>query len=197
MQPYIKPHGVGDLIFQYFNEESTDWYDPLKPYTLLEYEWVRDNCELDGETVIDAGCHHGNYAVVFKPAFVVAIDNVLSNCSYAKTNMRLNDMEFTVAQQTLGDEGVKTNKRPGIYKVDIEGSEFQLFPKELRRFPSVKTWIVEIHPAQGDPNQLAGMFLDAGFELLKVCREDLAVRPYRLGEKWNSHATLIARRANG
>jgi hypothetical protein len=195
MQPYIKPHGVGDLIFQYFNEESTDWYDPLKPYTLLEYEWVRDNCELDGETVIDAGCHHGNYAIVFKPAFVIAVDNVVANCNYAKSNMDLNEMEYHVLCHTLGDEGVKTNRKPSIYKVDIEGAEFQLFPKELKRYPSVKVWIIEIHPAQGDPNRIAGMFADAGFELLKVCRDSLTVRPYRLGERWPTHATLIARKA--
>lgn len=194
MPAYIKPHGIADLQFQYFNAEATAWYDPLKPYTLLEYEWVRDNCKLEGETVIDAGCHHGNYSIVFKPAFVVAVDNVMSNCNFAKSNMQLNDMEFTVTCQTLGAEGVKTNRKPSIYKCDIEGSEFELFPAELRRFPSVKTWIVEIHPAQGDPNKLAQMFLDAGFELLKVCREAMAVRLYKIGETWKSHSTLIARK---
>jgi hypothetical protein len=194
MQPYVKPHGIADLQFQYFNDESVSWYDPLKIYTRIEYEWVRENCKLDGETVVDAGCHHGNYAVVFKPAFVIAIDNILSNCNYAKSNMVLNDMKFSVQQLMLGTEGVKTNRKPSVYKVDIEGAEFQLFPAELKRFPSVKTWIVEIHPAQGDPNGLAGMFLDAGFELLKVCRDSLTVRPYRLGEKWNIHSTLIARK---
>jgi hypothetical protein len=195
MTAIVKPHGIPGLQFRYFNQESHDWYDPLKPYTLLEYEWVRDNCKLDGETVIDAGCHHGNYAVVFAPAFVIAVDNVLANCNFAKSNMELNGMSFAVQCQTLGAEGVKTNKRPSIYKVDIEGSEFQLFPAELMRRPSVKVWIVEIHPAHGDPNDLARMFADAGFELLKVCREDMAVRPYQIGEKWKTHATLIAQRA--
>jgi hypothetical protein len=103
-------------------------------------------------------------------------------------------MEYSVQHQTLGTEGVKTNRRPGIYKCDIEGSEFELFPHELHRFPSVHTWIVEIHPAQGDPNELARMFIAAGFELLKVCRDSLTVRPYALGEKWKTHATLIARK---
>jgi hypothetical protein len=191
----IKPHGIGALQFQYFNDEARQWYDPLKPYTLLEYEWVRDNCKLDGETVIDAGCHHGNYAVVFAPAFVIAVDSVLAHCNYAKSNMALNGMEFVVQCLTLGEKGVKTNKCPTIYKVDIEGAEFRLFPAELLRYPSVKTWIVEIHPADGDPNDLAIMFRDAGFELLKVCRDSLTVRPYTVGEKWATHATLIARKA--
>lgn len=195
MQSYIKPHGIGDLQFEYCNDEATAWYDPLKPYTLLEYEWVRDNLKLDGETVIDAGCHHGNYAIVFKPAFVIAVDNVVSNCNICKKNMALNSADGVVIHQTLGAEGVKTNRKPSIYKVDIEGSEFALFPAELSRFLSVHTWIVEIHPAQGDPNRLAQMFYDAGFTLLKVCRESLAVRPYTIGERWKTHATLIARKA--
>ena len=190
----IKAHGIGNLQFIHFNAESVNWYDPLKEYTLIEYQWVRDNCKLEGETVIDAGCHHGNYAVVFKPAFVVAVDNVISNCSYAKSNMILNDMDFVVQHETLGADGVKTNRRPSIYKVDIEGAEFQLFPDEMKRFPSVKTWIVEVHPKQGDPNRIAGMFLDAGFELLKVDRETMTVRPYELGEHWPEHSTLIAER---
>lgn len=193
MQSYIKPHGIPGLQFEYCNDEAVSWYDPLKPYTLLEYEWVRENCKLDGETVIDAGCHHGNYLIVFKPAFVVAVDNVMSNCNIAKRNMALNEVQGVVIHQTLGAEGVKTNKQPSIYKCDIEGCEFELLPHEVKRFPSVKTWIVEIHPAHGDPNTLAGLF--AGFELLKVCREAMAVRPYKIGETWKSHSTLIARKA--
>lgn len=194
MSAIIKPHGIGALKFQYFNSESHDWYDPLKEYTRIEYEWVREYCKLDGETVIDAGCHHGNYAVVFAPAFVIAVDNVISNCNFAKANMALNGMEFTVIYRTLGEQGVKTNKRPGIYKVDIEGAEFQLFPAELKCYPSVHTWIIEVHPHSGDPNKLAGMFIDAGFDLLKVDRETMSIRPYVLGETWNGHSTLIARK---
>jgi hypothetical protein len=194
MSSDIKPHGIPGLQFHFFNQEARDWYDPLKVYTLLEYEWVRDNCKLDGATVIDAGCHHGNYAIVFKPAFVIAVDNVMSNCNFAKSNMALNGVDGVAIFQTLGAEGVRTNKRPTIYKCDIEGSEFQLFPAELKQFPSVRTWIIEIHPGHGDPNKLAGMFADAGFDLLKVCRDSLTVRPYKLGEKWATHATLIARK---
>jgi hypothetical protein len=191
----IKPHGIPGLQFRFFNQEAHDWYDPLKPYTLLEYEWVRANCKLDGETVIDAGCHHGNYSVVFKPAFVIAVDNVMSNCNFAKSNMALNDVDGVAVFQTLGADGIKTNKRPGIYKVDIEGSEFQLLPKEIDRFPSVHTWIVEIHPHQGDPNRIARDFAGRGFDLLKVDREEMTVREYIIGEYWQTHATLIARKA--
>lgn len=193
--PYINPHGIGDLKFKFFNQEAADWYDPLKPYTLLEYEWVRENCKLDGATAIDAGCHHGNYSVVFKPAFVIAVDNIMSNCNIAKINLTLNDMQAQAIFQTLGEEGIKTNRKPEIYKIDIEGAEFQLLPHEIDRFPSVKTWIVEIHPGQGDPNHIARDFAERGFELLKVDREENDVREYLVGEYWRTHATLIARKA--
>lgn len=195
MQPYVKPHGIAGLEFKFFNGEAMEWYDPLKPYTLLEYEWVRANCKLEGETAIDAGCHHGNYAVVFKPAYVIGVDNVIGNCNYAKSNMALNNVDGVIICQTLGEDGVKTNRKPSIYKVDIEGAEFALFPGELKRYPSVVTWIVEIHPGHGDPNRIAGMFAGAGFDLLKVDREIMTIRSYELGERWKEHSTLIARRA--
>ena len=84
-----KKHGIDNLLFIFSNKEAYDWYYPLKPYTLLEYKWVRDNLVLEGKQVIDAGCHHGNYAIVFKPADVHAID---SNPAYIKL-MALKSLE--------------------------------------------------------------------------------------------------------
>jgi len=195
MFPYLKPHGIDGLEFKFHNQEAADWYDPLKPYTLLEYEWVRANVKLMPQTtVIDAGCHHGNYSVVFAPAFVIAVDNVIACCNYAKANMDLNGMKYQVTHTHLGAEGVKTNRKPAVYKVDIEGSEFELLPAEIDRFPSVHTWIVEIHPAHGIPDNIALSFDMRGFDLLKVDREAMKIRPYLIGEKWPGHATLIATR---
>jgi hypothetical protein len=186
-------HGIKGLLFKCFNAEADEWYNPLKPYTLLEYQWVRENVPLTDKTVvIDAGCHHGNYSVVFKPAFVVAVDSVQENCYFAKQNMMLNDLRFEVHHQTLGKQGVNTHHKPGVYKCDIEGAEFELFPAEIARFPSVHTWILEIHPRHGSPNIIAEYFTD--YELFKVCRDTMTVRPYKLGEAWKQHSTLIARK---
>ena len=193
----IKPHGIDGLMFKHHNQESISWYDPLKPYTLLEYEWVRANCRLEGATVIDAGCHHGNYSVVFKPAFVYAVDYIPLFCGYAAENMTLNEMDFRVECVNLGANGVTTDRRVDIYKVDIEGGEYELFPVELAHYPSVHTWILELHPKYGSPDNIAGMFYHCGFELLKVDRDEMRVRPYVLGEKWPGHATLIARVKDG
>jgi len=190
--PIIKPHGVGDLQFGFYNSEAFAWYDPLKPYTLLEYEWVRKMRDLEGITVIDAGCHHGNYSVIFKPAHVIAVDSSSECLDFAAENMRLNGLSFETRLQTLGTEGVQTDREVSIYKCDIEGAEFELFPNEIDRFPLVKTWIVEIHPKRGNPDTIAREFAERGFELLKVCRETLSVKPYQIGDAWKSHATLIA-----
>lgn len=213
-EPYIKPHGIGDLRFFYANQEAVNWYDPLKPYTLLEYEWVREN--VHGYRIVDAGSHHGNYSIVFLNKFDVfektlyCIDCVKTNIHITEINIKLNAFhikdydecekytpEYNLYYHRLSSgKGFKSlsEAEPDIYKMDIEGSEFELMPQEIDDLPSVHTWIVEIHPNAGDPNAIAGTFAERGFELLKVDRERMIVRPYTLGERWLTHATLIARR---
>jgi len=202
-EPYIKPHGIGNLRFFYANEEARAWYDPLKPYTLLEYEWIRENVDFWHQIVIDAGVHHGNYAVVFYDAgFIFGFDIVQSNIDIADVNINLNFRGqsypgYKLINTRLGKgNGAKKHIAldPTIYKMDIEGSEFELMPQEIDDLPTVHTWIVEIHPHAGDPNTIAQAFADRGFELLKVDRERMVVRPYVLGERWLTHATLIARK---
>jgi len=191
-------HGIDDLLFECFTDEAFKWYYPLKPYTLLEYQWVRNNIPLvDNKTiVIDAGCHHGNYSVVFKPAFVIAVDCNREFLKYAVQNMELNDMKFVTISKELGNVGLIEDMpiNVDIYKVDIEGDEFKLFPHELDNFPSVKTWIVEIHPKYGDPETIAKYFWERNFMIKKVDRDAMQVRDYIREEKWNGHATLIARK---
>jgi len=190
-------HGIDNLVFTCYTKEAEQWYMPLKPYTLLEYQWVRDNIVLnENTTVIDAGCHHGNYSVVFKPATVIAIDNKQECLKYASQNMIKNNMDFRTILQTLGINGVHIDLPVSIYKVDIEGNEFKLFPHEIDNFPEVHTWIVEIHPKHGNPEIIANYFIERKFTLLKVDRDILRVRDYVSNEKWNGHATLIARKIN-
>ena len=188
-------HGIDNLVFECFTDEAKEWYSPLKPYTLLEYQWVRDNLKLTNETiVIDAGCHHGNYSVVFKPAFVIAIDINQEYLDYAAMNMASNEMDFMIICKKLGENGVRTDFPIDIYKIDIEGDEFKLLPNEIDLFPHVHTWIVEVHPKYGNPEIIAKYFLDRKFSLLKVDRDTMRIREYIENEKWNGHATLIARK---
>ena len=230
-EPYIGKHGIGDLRFFFATQEAVNWYEPLKPYTLLEYEWVVENVDVMDKNVIDAGCHHGNYAMVFKHmgAYVYAIDAHKSNCDITYMNLRQDfyaDADYIevvnaavmpmdgglvsfsgqsnghVIQSggvnvwarklsTFNDKDTKIS----VVKVDIEGGEFAIFPNEIDDLPSVHTWIVEIHPNAGHPDTIAQAFKDRGFELLKVDRERMVVRPYEIGERWFTHATLIARKA--
>jgi len=202
-EPYIKEHGISDLRFFFATPEARAWYDPLKPYTLLEYEWVLKNVR--GDIIVDAGCHHGNYAVLFwKSEYIECIDIVKSNVDICEMNLLLNGYvpgdDFNLHHHRLekgaGYKVLAARMLPDVYKMDIEGAEFELMPDEIDDLPSVHTWIVEIHPNAGNPDVIAGAFADRGFELLKVDRERMTVRPYTLGEHWLTHATLIARRGN-
>jgi hypothetical protein len=217
-EPYIKPHGIGDLRFFFATEEARNWYDPLKPYTKLEYEWVWKNVHFveNGNVgdIVDAGCHHGNYAVLFAQQDGVrlhCVDCVKNFLDITEINLKLNEdvtegygtdldgkIEYNLYHHRLakgaGFFSITEYDRIDVYKMDIEGSEFELMPEEIDDFPTVHTWIVEIHPHAGDPNVIAQAFADRGFELLKVDRERMVVRPYELGERWQTHATLIARK---
>jgi len=187
----IIDHPIPGLRFIIHNQEAQDWYNPPKPYTVLEYEWVRDNLVIGNNTlVVDAGCHHGHYSLVFKPAYVLAVDCDPDCVTYTKHNLELNNMVPSVYQWTLGETHGFPIPMADIYKCDIEGAEFEIFPRELERFPDVHTWIIEIHPNKGKPDDIIQYFKD--FHLLKVDRERMEVRPYRMGETWRTHATLIA-----
>ena len=205
-EPYIGKHGIGDLRFFFATQEAVNWYEPLKPYTLLEYEWVRENVDFSGKVVIDAGVHHGNYSVIFAGcSHLFGFDIVRSNIDIAWVNMLIDGFgfskdtsDYSLLLTRLGTgNGVKKHIQldPSVYKMDIEGAEFELIPDEIDDLPSVHTWIVEIHPNAGHPDTIAQAFKDRGFELLKVDRERMVVRPYEIGEKWFTHATLIARKA--
>ena len=196
--PYIKDHGIEGLQFKFNTPEATAWYDPLKPYTLLEYQWVRENLDLENQVVVDAGAHHGNYAVVFKGAYyIVCFEMVPMYCRFCFDNLQLNGIEASAVNcVTLAPDIASRSMMdhmPDIYKMDIEGDEFSVLPVELEQNPQVHTWIVEVHPDHGNPDFIASLF-DEGFELLKVDREKMVIRPYAIGEKWPTHSTLIARK---
>jgi len=196
MQPYIKKHGVSRLQFKYFNDQAVQWYDPLKSYTKLEYDWVVDNINLNAKVVFDVGAHHGNYAVVFKGAkSIVCFDMEAEFENYISSNLKLNKIaNYEIHIATLSDKLVAsslTDLKPDIYKIDIEGSEFQVLPLELELNPQVTYWIIEIHPRDGIDN-LIKLFINKEYKILKVDRENLVVRDYIIGEPWKSHATVIA-----
>lgn len=104
-QPYKKKLDIRgiDAWFFYGTEQAREWYDPLKPYALLEYEWVLQNIPLEGQKIADCGAHHGQYSVVFGAGAknnceLLAVDPMPMNCTLTEVNLLLNGIEGRIEQ---------------------------------------------------------------------------------------------------
>lgn len=209
-KPYTKRHGINTLNFYFGNAEAAAWYDPIKPYARLEYEWLLANVNLKGEKVMDGGAHHGHYAVLFKEAdALVCVEPVRENCVYLARNLDLNGMKqakiipglLGTQRATLTYDGAMFEMYPPaelmpeatIVKLDIEGAEYTVFPLALLTMPHVHTWLVECHPNAGDPDAIANLMWRVGMEVLKVDRASMQVIDYLAGMPWQTHDTLIGR----
>ena len=218
-EPFTDKHGIGNLRFHFATQEAVDWYYPLKPYTLLEYEWIKANVRTYRAKVIDAGSHHGNYSVLFGGhRGLFCVDANPQNCDITELNLKLNgipgevincavwgyDGEVLFSGASNGQVGYGYPVRAcklsticqfaEIVKLDVEGSEFSILPAAIDEMGLVHTWIVEVHPAQGDPHALMMEFVNRGWEVLKVDRDIMGVVPYAESMPWTTHATIIARR---
>lgn len=102
--PYTTTVALNTAAFKFFHAtpEAREWYDPLKPYARLEYDWVLENVALAGRNFLDAGAHHGQYAVAVGAAFrdcrVVSVDPLLENLHITEVNMRLNGLQPELVQ---------------------------------------------------------------------------------------------------
>ena len=221
MQPYVIDHLDG-LKFRVGTEEAREWYDPMKPYTELEYRWVFENISLKKKNILDCGAHHGHYSILFgKRGFVIAVEPYYHNVTMIEKNIVLNGLEnkcdihygavaksagmrpFVNASNGRLADGAGTTvecmtmrqimPNAQIVKIDIEGGEFEILPEQIDSLPECEVWIIEIHPQFGDPETIAAGFKD--WELLKVNREKMTVEPYQ-HDKWQTHATLIARKCH-
>jgi FkbM family methyltransferase len=222
---YIKTFRVGrrEMKFYFATPEARDWYDPVKPHTQLEYEWVEAHLDLSGQVVADVGTHHGHYAVLLgkmKPRRLVCVDAVESNLDIARLNLALNEVAADVrhAAITTRDGPVQftgeTNGRvvergvvevsglrlptlapdATVVKLDIEGEEFRVLPDQLDEMPGVHTWIIEIHPWKTrDPHTLMPLLI-ARFDVLWINRAALRVEKYPSHADWSAHTTVICRR---
>jgi len=98
-----------DADFFYGTSQAQTWYDPLKPYAKLEYEWVLDNIDLKGKKILDGGAHHGQYSVVFAKggdanSELKVVDPVPMNCLMTEINMRINDLNFEIVQGAISTQ---------------------------------------------------------------------------------------------
>src|SRR3990172_6392404 len=95
-EPYILSHGMGELDFLIATPLAREWYDPPKPYTLLEYQWVIDHIPLNGKRIIDGGCHHGHYSLLLlsqRANWITLIDPHPPNLDIAEVNIALNGFQ--------------------------------------------------------------------------------------------------------
>ena len=224
-RPYIKPFRVGRHAMRFFfaTPEATAWYDPVKPYTQLEYEWVAKNLDLSKELVVDVGTHHGHYSLVLasmQPKRLVCVDAVESNCAIAEANLSLNGFDPVIrhcaitttngkVQFTADSNGrvvergvIEVNgiRLPSlepdatVVKLDIEGEEFKVIPDQIDEMKKAHTWIIEIHPWKTrDPQKLMPE-LTKRFDVQWVNRASMTVEPYPDDADWSVHSTVICRR---
>jgi FkbM family methyltransferase len=225
-RPYIKPFRVGRHAMRFFfaTAEAQRWYDPVKPYTQLEYEWIARHLDLKGETVVDVGTHHGHYSLVLasmEPKKLICVDAVESNCAIAEANLLLNGFDPTIRHCAISTRDGKvqftgeTNGRvvergvvevvavrlptlapeATVVKLDIEGEEFRVLPDQIDQMTNVHTWIIEIHPWKTrDPHKLMPI-LEERFDVSWVNRATMRVEPYPADADWSVHSTVICRRA--
>ena len=221
-EPYIAPMGVRDLDFFFATQLAKTWYDPPQPYVKVEYEWVLDNVNLEGQNVIDGGAHHGHYSLILAqghPAQLTAVEPQLSNCAIWRANMSMfarcpyNIIRAPVWEKNeriwfSGESNGHVN-RTGHTGV---GEWMQAFPLEeiapaaqvvkldiegieysvVTDLPKVHTWIVEVHHP-GPADELCQYFEGKGYGVEWVNRETMTVEPYEAHE-WTDHGTIFARR---
>lgn len=104
-EPYIKPMDIVGIEAKFFfgTDQARDWYDPIKPYAKLEYEWVLSNIDLRDKNIIDGGAHHGHYSLVMAKGAngkcnLISVDPYLMNCVLIEMNLLLNRYEPKILQ---------------------------------------------------------------------------------------------------
>jgi FkbM family methyltransferase len=214
------------LRFFYGTPQAAEWYDPLQPHTRIELEWLARHVAGRREKIVDAGAYHGLYTLVLAKAAdptseVVAVDPVPSNGALIEVNLALNGLHARIEACAISDRDGEVSFAPGscgrivargavlaarrleavlpdatVVKLDIEGTEFALFPGQIDLLPTAHTWIVEIHPGKRrDPRVILNAFTDRGFELWWVDRATRQVAPYPGDAPWSSRTSLIALRS--
>ncbi len=225
-EPYIKPLDVEGIDARFFfgTSQARLWYDPLKPYAKLEYDWVVANVPLAGQNVVDGGAHHGQYSVVFAlaGAELLAVDPYRMNCALTEVNLALNGAHARIercaisdqagqvhfAEQSNGsiipDGGIVVSAETlqslmpdaNVVKLDVEGHEYQILPASVDQMSEVHTWIIEIHPRnRPHPDELIRPMLDRGFSVEYVDRDANRVVPYQIGTEWSIHSTVFCRKS--
>ncbi len=150
------------------------------------------------------------------PERVVAVEPHPANCALIEVNAALNDADIDILQASIAKERGTVNILPRansrifkygkisvsslhlsdvmkgatVVKLDVEGAEFEIIPDQIDEMPDTHTWIIELHPAYGNPRSLTREFLDRGFQASMLDREKNSVTQYEQGDEL-SHATSM------
>jgi len=110
-EPYEKQLDIKGINakFLFATPQAREWYDPIKPYAKLEYEWVVNHVPLREQKVIDVGAHHGQYSIVFALAAsrecdLVSVDPYPMNCLLTEANLLLNGIKAQIVQCAVADK---------------------------------------------------------------------------------------------
>ena len=152
------------------------------------------------DVVVDLGAHVGTFTVLACrfAARVVAVEPDASRVAELRRNLERNDCadRAAVEQATIPalpmSELLRHHRLDAVdfLKIDIEGSEFELFRGELDWLARVRRIAMEVHPDAGAPHELAATLTASGFS---VRLADAELRPTaRIGPP---SGYLFARRA--
>jgi len=226
--PHIENVSIAGREFRFLihDRQAERWYFPPKSHALLEYEWVANNVHLSNERIVDVGAHHGHYSMFFaatnpKPANLIAVEPLRSNCVVLEINAALNNFEIGIVQAAVSDRegsgkfiprsngklfpniGIEVPTLPlhliddsaTVIKLDIEGSEFTILPDELQKLDNVHTWIIEVHTTYGNGLKLAHEFLQRDYWVNVLDKESGRVRTLREDDDFAASTTIFCTRA--
>jgi len=221
--PYVIKHGFRDLDFWIATALDKDWYDPPKPYMVLEYGWIAENISIAGKRCLDGGAQHGHYALPFAAlgaGNLILVDPSPANLVIAKQNFELNGLEYNEAlavaiwdtETNIGfnfrgmDAGsIDANSNTFVHTsrlqdidTNLEVVKLDIEGAEYVVMPeALEALDVEAWIIECHPpyqDKLAEEISEYDYRLDWVNRETMKVEPYRIGTRWPSHSTLFARR---
>jgi len=141
-------------------------------------------------------------AVTPKPDAITAVEPLPPNCAILSVNAALNNAEITIVQTAISTSsgmasfvprsngklfqgvGFTVSTTPlhmidpdaTIIKLDIEGAEFKILPKEIDEMKSAHAWIIEVHTPYGEVATLVNEFQSKGFAVWYLDKRDNIVK---------------------
>lgn len=99
----VAGHGIR---FLFATPQAVEWYRPLAPHLLAEFEWVAERIGGRGERIVDAGAYHGLYSLVFGAVAgagseIACVDPVPSNCAIIEANLALNGLRARIVEAAV------------------------------------------------------------------------------------------------